>query len=103
MEKVKSLVFKHFEKILVLVISLIVISANLFIFQQLAFLNFYYLPVLISGYVLGRRMSILTALFCVVLVAFTAVNNSFLFQTENSNLVLVTELMLWGGFLILAG
>ncbi|NIM98823.1 MAG: hypothetical protein GTO24_12320, partial [candidate division Zixibacteria bacterium] len=46
MERLKNFVFKHFEEILVLTISLIVVSASFFIFQQLAFLNFYYLPVL---------------------------------------------------------
>ena len=103
MEKVKSFVFKHFEKLMVLTLSLMVIVANFLIFQQLAFLNFYYLPVLVSGYVLGRRMSILAAIFCVVLIAFTAINNPQLFHTKDSNMLLLTDLMLWGGFLILAG
>jgi putative nucleotidyltransferase with HDIG domain len=103
MEKVKNFVFKHFEETLVLSLALVVVVANFFIFQKLAFLNFYYLPVLVSGYVLGRRMSILTALFCVALIAFSAINNPHVFQTKNSGLLLVTDLMLWGGFLILAG
>ena len=103
MEKIKNLVFKHFEEILVLVVSLMVVSASFFIFQQLAFLNFYYLPVLVSGYVLGRRMSILTAVFCVSLIAFSAINNPGLFQTKTGGLLLVSDFMLWGGFLILAG
>lgn len=103
MEKVKSFVFKHFEEILVLVVSLIVVSASFFVFQQLAFLNFYYLPVLISGYVLGRRMSILTSVFCVALIAFTAINSPHIFQGKTGGLLLVSDLMLWGGFLILAG
>ncbi len=103
MERLKNFVFKHFEEILVLTISLIVVSASFFIFQQLAFLNFYYLPVLVSGYVLGRRMSVLTAVFCVALIAFSAINNPHVFQAKSSGLLLTTDLMLWGGFLILAG
>jgi putative two-component system response regulator len=103
MEKLKNFVFTHFEEILVLTISLIVVSASFFIFQQLAFLNFYYLPVLVAGYVLGRRMSILTAIFCVALIAFSAINNPFLFHTKSGGILLVTDLMLWGGFLILSG
>jgi putative nucleotidyltransferase with HDIG domain len=103
MEKVKDFVFNHFEEFLVLTISLVIVSASFLIFQQLAFLNFYYLPVLVSGYVLGRRMSILTAIFCVALIVFSAVNNPYLFQTKTGGLLLVTDLMLWGGFLILAG
>ncbi|MGB8657499.1 MAG: HD domain-containing phosphohydrolase [Candidatus Zixiibacteriota bacterium] len=103
MQKLKSFLFEHFEKILVLVLSVVVVLANLFIFQQLTFLNFYYLPVLVSGYVLGRRMSVLTALFCVALVVFTAVNNPVHFEPKGSDLILVSNLSLWGGFLILAG
>jgi putative nucleotidyltransferase with HDIG domain len=103
MDKLKHFVFKHFEEILILTISLIVVSASFFIFQQLAFLNFYYLPVLVAGYVLGRRMSILTATFCVALIAFSAINNPFLFHTKSGGILLVTDLMLWGGFLILSG
>ncbi len=102
MERVKTFLFKHFEELLVLVVSLAVVCASFFIFQQLAFLNFYYLPVLVSGYVLGRRMSVLTATFCVALVAFSAVNNPHIYQSKSTGLLLVSDLMLWGGFLILA-
>jgi putative nucleotidyltransferase with HDIG domain len=103
MEKIKSFLFKHFEKILILTLSLLVVFINFFVVQKLAFLNFYYLPVLVSGYVLGRKMSVLTALFCVVLIAFSAINNPHLFQLQSSGLLLTSSLMLWGGFLILAG
>ena len=103
MERVKNFVFKHFEEILILAISLVVVSATFFLFRQLAFLNFYYLPVLVSGYVLGRRMSVLTSIFCVSLIAFTALNSPHIFQGKSGGLLLVSDLMLWGGFLILAG
>ena len=103
MNKVKNFIFKHFEEMLVLTVSLIVVCASFFIFQQLAFLNFYYLPVLVAGYVLGRRMSVLTAIFCVALIAFSAVNNPHIFQPKTGGLILLSDLMTWGGFLILAG
>ena len=103
MERFKNLVFKHFEEILILAISLVVVSASFFLFRQLAFLNFYYLPVLVSGYVLGRRMSILTSVFCVALITFTAINSPHIFQGKTGGLLLMSDLMLWGGFLILAG
>ncbi len=103
MEKVKDFVFKHFEEMLILAVSLIVVCASFFIFQQLAFLNFYYLPVLVAGYVLGRRMSVLTAVFCVALISFSAVNNPQIFHTKSHSWFLASDLMIWGGFLILAG
>jgi putative nucleotidyltransferase with HDIG domain len=103
MNKFKSFLFVHFEKILVLVLAIMVVIVNLFVVQQLAFLNFYYLPVLVSGYVLGRKMAVLTALFCVALIAFSAINNPLLFHSKDTSLYLISDLTLWGGFLILAG
>jgi putative nucleotidyltransferase with HDIG domain len=104
MDRLKHLFFNHFEELLVLTLTLGVVSINFFIVQKLAFLNFYYIPVLISGYVLGKRMSILTSIFCVLLVTFTAVNNFDVFRIEQtSRLLSATDLVLWGCFLILAG
>ena len=102
MEKLKSFVMKHFEQLLVLTIALVIIVVNFFVIQKLAFLNFYYLPVLVAGYVLGRKMALLASLFCIVLIAFSAINNPHLFLTDTGPLLLATDLMIWGGFLILA-
>jgi putative nucleotidyltransferase with HDIG domain len=102
MEKLKSFVITHFEKLLILSLSIIIILVNFFVAQKLAFLNFYYLPVLVSGYLLGRRMAIMTGVFCVALIIFLAINSPALFFVEKSSMLLATDLMLWGGFLILA-
>jgi putative nucleotidyltransferase with HDIG domain len=102
MERLKSFVVTHFEKLLVLSLAIIVVLVNFFVVQKLAFLNFYYLPVLVSGYLLGRRMAIMTGVFCVALLAFSAINDPTLFFVERSAVLLATDLMLWGGFLILS-
>ncbi len=102
MEKFKSFVMNHFEESLVLAIALVIIVVNFFVIQKLAFLNFYYLPVLVAGYVMGRKMALLASLFCIALIAFSAINNPHLFLTEKSSLLLATDLMVWSGFLILA-
>jgi putative nucleotidyltransferase with HDIG domain len=102
MEKFKSFVMKHFEESLVLTIALVIIVVNFFVIQKLAFLNFYYLPVLVAGYVMGRKMALLTSLFCIALIAFSAINNPHLFLTDTGPLLLATDLMVWSGFLILA-
>jgi len=102
MEKFKSFVMKHFEESLVLAIALIIIVVNFFVIQKLAFLNFYYLPVLVAGYVMGRKMALLASLFCIALIAFSAINNPQIFLIDKSPLLLATDLMVWSGFLILA-
>ena len=102
MERLKLFVMKHFEESLILAIALVIIVVNFLVVQKLAFLNFYYLPVLVAGYVMGRKMAILASLFCIALIVFSAINNPHLFLTEKSSLLLATDLMLWSGFLILA-
>jgi len=101
MEKFKSFVLKHFEELLVMTIALIIVLVNFFVIQKLAFLNFYYLPVLVGGYVMGRKMAMLASLFCTALIAFSAINNPQIFSVEKGTLLLATDLMVWSGFLIL--
>ena len=66
MEKLKEFLARHFEKLLVLTILVAAIVVNYVIEQKFILLNFYYLPVLTAGYFLGRRLSLLTALFCIL-------------------------------------
>jgi len=101
MEKFKLFVLKHFEELLVVTIGLMIIVVNFFVIQKLAFLNFYYLPVLVGGYVMGRKMAILASLFCTALIAFSAINNPQIFLVEQGALLLATDLVVWSGFLIL--
>jgi putative nucleotidyltransferase with HDIG domain len=101
MEKFKSIVLKHFEELLVMTIGLMIIVVNFFVIQKLAFLNFYYLPVLVGGYVMGRKMALLASLFCTALIAFSVINNPQIFLVEKGALLLATDLMIWSGFLIL--
>lgn len=102
MDKFKSFVMKHFEESLILIIALVIIIVNFFVVQKLAFLNFYYLPVLVAGYVMGRKMAIFASLFCITLIVFSAINNPQIFLIERSTLLMATDLMVWSGFLILA-
>lgn len=44
----------------------------------------------------------LASVFCIVLITFSAINNPQLFLADTSPMLLVTDLMVWGGFLILA-
>jgi putative nucleotidyltransferase with HDIG domain len=69
--------------------------------EKSVLLNFYYLPVLLAGYSLGRRKGILTAVFCVTvcLVFILAFPNSFFKGQEFSTIVV--QVFSWGGFLIL--
>jgi len=68
MERFKQLVIGHFERILVGLILLVAFIGTCFIDEKSIILNFYYLPVLVAGYLLGRRMGLLTAILSILAV-----------------------------------
>lgn len=102
MDKVKIYVFKHFEKILVLSILLGIVIINYFASYKLGFLNFFYLPIIAAGYFLGKRMAVLTALLCVlVVVAFLLISPSSFFTSGVDKTYVIVSLTAWSSFLIL--
>ena len=102
MENIKKFIVSHLEKILVLGLTGVILLTNFIISQKLAFLNFYYLPVLIAGYFLGKRFAVYTSLFSISLVVFLVVLYPTSFQIQSTNLHLALDLVIWGGFLFLA-
>lgn len=72
--------------------------------QKLSFLNFFFLPVILAGYYLGKRQAVLSAFFCILLVALYVIFES---RQPRSPLPLdldtILNLVTWGGFLILTG
>jgi len=102
-DKLKHLIFVHFEKILVVGLVVAVVVLNYFIVQKFAFLNLFFLPVLVSGYVLGRKATLLVSVLCVLLVVFYALAVPDSFFPQGLALTPVLDLIVWAGFLILAG
>jgi len=102
MEGFKQFIISHFETILVGIILLAAFLGMYLIEEKSIVLNFYYLPVLSAGYFLGRRMGLLTAVLSILIVVvnFLAFPDSF-FKGQDS-LRSLTQLLSWGGFLILA-
>lgn len=101
-ERVKWFVFKHFERLLVVLLVASLVAIHFFIDYQVAFLSFYYLPVIAAGFILGQRGGVFSALLVVALTAFMQVTiglDSDRGFTEESLLTLVP----WAGFLILTG
>jgi putative nucleotidyltransferase with HDIG domain len=68
MRGLKSWLFSRFETFLVLAALAGTAVVNCFVLQKLAFLDFFYLPVLAAGYWLGRSKAIQTAVLCVLLI-----------------------------------
>ena len=102
LEQTKRFINRYFERLLVvfLVVSLLLIHN--FIEYKLAFLSFYYLPIIAAGFLVGRKMAVWASLFVVLLAGFIQVyagldGHAGLHPEE------LATLLPWGGFLILTG
>jgi len=102
MGHLKKFVLRHFEKILVLIILITALLGTYFIDEKSVVLNFYYLPVLVAGYFLGRRMGILTAVLSILVLLFFVFVFPERFPSDKIYGNSIARLSSWGGFLILA-
>jgi HD-GYP domain-containing protein (c-di-GMP phosphodiesterase class II) len=97
---------KHFkiDKELVIVFLLVSIAGIVFFFvsNQRAFLNFFYIPVLISAYLLGKRHATYSAVFSIVLISMIAYYypSTFTFNID-SEFYKWLDIATWGGFLVI--
>ena len=102
MEQIKKFILIHFEKILIVIILLVALIGTYLIEEKTIVLNFYYLPVIASGYFLGRRLGVLTAVFSILVIVIFVLWSPEKFWSNQDWLRHVAQLSSWGGFLILA-
>ena len=103
MEKLKNYLARNFEQTFVLLILLATSALNYFVPYKLAFLNFYFLPIILGAYYLGQRRAMLGAVFCLVMVLVYMYLDPLVFISDNTTYGVYLHLIVWGGFLILAG
>jgi putative nucleotidyltransferase with HDIG domain len=102
MNEIKTYLFKHFEKILVLSILIIVVFISYLVSYKMGFLNFFYLPIIAAGYFLGKRMAVLTAFLCIlVVIAFLLISPASFFISGVDKTYVIVSLTAWSSFLIL--
>lgn len=98
-ERAKTFVAQNFE----LVIVCVLVAATAFVIlvaaNKLAFLNFFYIPVLIAAYFLGKKQGVFVALAAVLMVTVFAVLNPGLFEPSRLDSPTL-NLILWGGFTV---
>lgn len=99
-ERVKWFVFEHFERLLVVLLVMSLVAIHYFIDDKIAFLSFYYLPIIAAGFVLGRRGAVYSALLVVTLTLFFQVVAGLDGRPGLQQASLLT-LIPWAGFLIL--
>jgi hypothetical protein len=100
--KLKSIALRHFETTLLLIILFGVIAIAFLVHYKFAFLNFFFLPVILAGYYLGKKQAVLTASLCILLVALYHIFSRVLFRLLPAiSLDEVLNIVTWASFLIL--
>ncbi|MEK7403314.1 MAG: HD domain-containing protein [Gemmatimonadota bacterium] len=102
LEPTKRFINRHFERLLVVLLMVSLLLIQYFIEYKIAFLSFYYLPIITAGFLVGRKMAVWASLLVVLLVfffqGFAGLEGNAGFQAEE-----LLTLVPWGGFLILTG
>ncbi|PCI75721.1 MAG: hypothetical protein COB20_12320 [SAR86 cluster bacterium] len=101
MEPIKQYLIDNFEGVFVLVILVFVSAIVWFVEAKLSFLNFFYLPVLLSSYYLGIRSGVLGAFFTFLIIGIFAIIYPDRFTAPMDNFGLAASVLTWAGFLIL--
>jgi len=63
----KGLSGKQLETVIALIIILVILAAGFFVHYKFILLNFFFLPVIFSGYYLGRKRALLISITCILL------------------------------------
>ena len=106
--KINKQIYAYFkvDKELVIVFLLVAITGFIFFFvsNQRAFLNLFYLPVIIGAFFFGKRYATLSATLSVLLIVLISVGypDNFLVISKDA-LSKWLDLGTWGGFLVITG
>ncbi|MEE8348352.1 MAG: HD domain-containing phosphohydrolase [Acidobacteriota bacterium] len=101
MDAVKEYLLKNFEQVFVLLILVSVAGINYFIPYKLAFLNFYFIPILMGAYYLGVRKALLGGILCALVVVVYAYLEPESFMTASTTLDMWMNILTWASFLTL--
>jgi HD-GYP domain-containing protein (c-di-GMP phosphodiesterase class II) len=98
----RNFIVRYLEFLFILVVAAIVVAVFYFLPYKIAFLNFFYLPVLGAAYLLGRRKAVMCAVLCLLSGVLFAYYKPNWFTVGGTRLDAFLVLAAWGGFLILA-
>ncbi len=98
----------NIDKELIIILLLVAIACFIFFFiiNQRAFLNVFYLPVLLGAYFFGKRYAVISSIFSVSIICFFAYFFPKTFAVEmlgEAQLLKWMDLITWGLFLIFTG
>jgi hypothetical protein len=102
MKTIKTFFLTHFEGSLILLIIVGILAIAFLVHFKFAFLNFFFLPVILAGYFLGKKEAVLISILSILLVVLYLLFSKLLAGTGvglrlDEGITLVT----WSSFLIL--
>jgi HD-GYP domain-containing protein (c-di-GMP phosphodiesterase class II) len=97
----RNFIARHLEFVFVIFIAATVTGVFYLFPYKIAFLNFFYLPVLAAGYFMGKRRAVLGATACILLAVFFGIRHPEWFGVQGTLLNSLLLIATWGGFLIL--
>jgi HD-GYP domain-containing protein (c-di-GMP phosphodiesterase class II)/class 3 adenylate cyclase len=103
MLRVKGYLVRHFEQTFILLMLTATLFINYIVPQKLAFLNLYFLPIILGGYYLGKRKAALGAVLSILYVLVYVLQSPESFQGTGGVTDVYVHIAAWAGFLILAG
>ncbi len=104
MRKLKSYILQHFEVTLVILIFIGILAIAFLVHYKFSFLNFFFLPVILAGYFLGKRQAVLISIFCILVIILYLIFSRALFGAKQGVTIdEIINLVTWGSFLILTG
>jgi hypothetical protein len=100
--RLKAFALKHFETSLIIIILFGIVVIAFLVNYKFAFLNFFFLPVILAGYYLGKRKAVLTASLCILLIVFYHIFSRLISRSPaQMSLDEILNIVTWAGFLIL--
>lgn len=103
MYDLKAFFIKYFEHVFITVTLIAVACIYYFAPYKLAFLNFFFIPILMAGYFLGVRYAVTGAIMCVAIVCASLAVDPEPFIAQGNRWDVYMQVGLWGSFLIASG
>ncbi len=97
----RNFVIRYLELVFVLLIAVLVIAVFFVLPFKFAFLNLFYLPVLLAAYILGRRKAFYACLNIILVVVVSAFIRPEWFEVGGNVYSTLIMIIIWGGFLVL--
>lgn len=102
MKRIRAYALRHFETSLIIIIISGILLISLLVYYKYAFLNFFFLPVILAGYYLGKRQAVQTSCLCVLLfVLYNVFARGVFHRLPPPSLDDILSTLTWAGFLIL--